>query len=273
MGRQAESDEETRMLDLSVIDLYLLGEALEDNSYDHKWYVDRVSGKVLLVTEEDLDEDGETDNPNIVFIDSIGSDESYHDMEDFSASVRDPRARDLLLRAIQGRGAFRRFKDTLFDFPDLSKAWFAYHESCLERRAIEWLAAEEIIDENQAEKALAHITAPELPEISGPFEPHEIAKAVAADLKNLYGQRVRKVVLFGSWARGDAHPESDIDLLVVLDRIESWIEERDRMDDVLWRHSVENSTLVSALIVSEDDYELQREPVLVRAAMEGIAVK
>jgi predicted nucleotidyltransferase len=273
MARQPESDEEARMLDLSVIDLSTLGEALEDNTYEHKWFLDRTSGEVLLMTEEELDDDGEVEDPNLIYIDPMGSDESYRDMADFSAGVRDPRARDRLLRAIEGRGAFRRFKDTLYDFPDLSKAWFAYREECLKGRAIEWLAAEKIIDEDQAERALAHITAPDLPEISGPFEPHEIAKDVTRDLKELYGKRIRKVVLFGSWARGDAHPESDIDLLIVLDRIDSWSQERDRMDDVLWRHSVENSTLISALIVSSDDYERQREPVLVRAAMEGVAVK
>jgi hypothetical protein len=38
---------------------------------------------------------------------------------DFTERVRDPRAHDLLERAIEGRGAFRRLKDTLFEFPQL----------------------------------------------------------------------------------------------------------------------------------------------------------
>ena len=62
-------------------------------------------------------------------------------MEDFIRRVRDPRARDLLERAIAGRGAFRRFKDTLLDFPDLRPVWFAFHDARMERRAIEWLAS------------------------------------------------------------------------------------------------------------------------------------
>jgi predicted nucleotidyltransferase len=54
--------------------------------------------------------------------------------------------------------------------------------------------------------------------VRGPFDPHEIARDVARDLRRLYGDRLSSVLLFGSWARGDAHPESDIDLVVVLDR-------------------------------------------------------
>jgi uncharacterized protein (UPF0332 family) len=72
---------------------------------------------------------------------------------------------------------------------------------------------------------------PELAEISGPFDPFEIAHEVADDLRRVYGDRLRRVLLFGSWARGDAHPESDIDLLVVLDRLDSpWEELADGRD-------------------------------------------
>ncbi|MFN0036729.1 MAG: nucleotidyltransferase domain-containing protein [Saprospiraceae bacterium] len=43
-----------------------------------------------------------------------------------------------------------------------------------------------------------------------------IAKAVKAQLQLLYGDRLAKVILYGSYARGDFHEESDIDFLVVL---------------------------------------------------------
>jgi predicted nucleotidyltransferase len=50
-------------------------------------------------------------------------------------------------------------------------------------------------------------------------EVERIAALVAEDLRQLYGQRLRQVLLFGSWARGDATDDSDIDLMVVLDRV------------------------------------------------------
>jgi Predicted nucleotidyltransferases len=36
------------------------------------------------------------------------------------------------------------------------------------------------------------------------------------ELKNHYGDRLKQLIMFGSQARGDAHPDSDIDVLVVL---------------------------------------------------------
>ncbi len=68
-------------------------------------------------------------------------------MEDFIQLVRDPQARDLLEREIEGRGAFRRFKDTLFEFPELRDEWFALRDVRARRRAVEWLRDEDLVDD------------------------------------------------------------------------------------------------------------------------------
>jgi predicted nucleotidyltransferase len=113
---------------------------------------------------------------------------------------------------------------------------------------------------------------PELAELSGAFDPHEIARTVAQDLRRMYGDRLQAVLLFGSWARGDAHPESDIDLLVVLDRVESVWDELRQMEPILWRHSFGNDTVVTALPVASDALAERRSPVLTRAQAEGLPV-
>ena len=200
------------------------------------------------------------------------SHEGYEDMQDFIERVRNPQARDLLERAIAGRGAFRRFKDTLLDFPELREAWFRFHDARVERRAIRWLLDEGLVDRTAAERAIAQRPDPELPELCGPFDPHQIARDVARDLRRLHGDRLSSVLLFGSWARGDAHPESDIDLLVVLDRVDSVWDELRRMDPVLWRHSFDNYTVVTALPVARRDLEQRERPVLARAQAEGLLV-
>lgn len=43
-----------------------------------------------------------------------------------------------------------------------------------------------------------------------------IARAVKAELQQLYGDRLAKVILYGSYARGDFRDDSDMDFLVVL---------------------------------------------------------
>jgi hypothetical protein len=259
------------VLDLEAVDLGDLAEALEDHSYDHSWWLDPEAGEVVLWSDYSK-EQGEPDpeSRGLIPIEPILSGEGYGDMEDFIARVRNQRVRDLLERAIEGRGAFRRFKDTLIDFPELRQAWFTFHDARMQRRALEWLAAENLVDRAAAERKMPDD--PGLPELSGQFDPFAIARTVAEDLRGRYGERLKNVLLFGSWARGDAHPESDIDLLVVLDLVESSWAEHKRMDEILWRHSFENDIVVSALPVSEADLLGAQRPVLIRARSEGLEV-
>lgn len=261
------------MLDLQTIDLQDLAQALEDHSYDNSWWLDPQTGEIVLWGEWNR-EQGEPDpeERGLRPIDPVPSDEAYEDMEDFIERVRNPQVRNELERAIAGRGAFRRFKDTLYDYPDLREAWFRFHDVLVERRAIQWLADQGLVDEAVAERAIDERPDPDLSELLGPFDPDEVAREVADDLRQLYGNRLKRVLLFGSWARGDAQPESDIDLLVVLDRVDSVWDELRRMDGLLWRHSFENDTVVTALPVAEADLDGPKMPVLVRAQAEGLPV-
>lgn len=256
------------MLDLDRVDLDELSQALEDNSYDHSWWIDPRTGAIELWSEYSA-EQGEEDpeERDLRHIEPIGSDEAYRDMEDFIARVPDPKARDLLERAIDGRGAFRRFKDTLLELPELREAWFAFHDTRMRRRALEWLARERLVDRETAMRAMPAELEPPTP--TGAFDAFEIARAAAGDLRALYGSRLRRVVLFGSWARGDAHPESDIDLLVVLAEMASPWEELKRMDPILDRYSVEHGTVLSAVPVAETDLHRRGRPAIARALVEG----
>jgi predicted nucleotidyltransferase len=257
------------MLDLDRVDLDDLCSALEDNSLEHTWLLDPATGELDFRSEYFDERDEDDDERDWVLVEPIGSHEAYTDMEEFSERVRDPRARDLLLRAIAGRGAFRRFKDTLLDFPELREAWFRFHDARMRRRAIQWLRDSELIAGDVAERALAAQEEVDLPGVGGA---HEIAAAVAADLRELYGDRLKDVLLFGSWARGDAHPESDIDLLVVLDEVRSRYEEMQRMDAILWRHSLANDSVVTEIPVSAREYNESEEPLLARVRAEGVRV-
>lgn len=74
-----------------------------------------------------------------------GSHEGYHDMEAFVATVRNRRLQERLERAIGGRGAFRYFKDVLFDYPAEWERWFQFKRERLHHRILDWLEANEII--------------------------------------------------------------------------------------------------------------------------------
>lgn len=262
------------MLDLQRVRLRDLAEGLEDHSPETSWWFDPNTG----ASEPYIDpgsaefEDDHPEERGLIRIEPIPSREAYADMEDFTGRVRDPRTRDRLERAIAGRGAFRRFKDALYELPDLRQSWFAFHDARMERRAIEWLADQGLVESSVADRELKARQEPELPALATGFDPVEIAVAVAADLRTLYGERLRRILLFGSWARGDAHPESDIDLLVVLDTVDSPWEELRRMDEILWRHSYQNDAVISAVPVAERALDDAADPLLIRARAEGRAV-
>jgi Uncharacterised protein family (UPF0158)/Nucleotidyltransferase domain len=263
------------MLDPQRVDLQSLVQALEDHSPGTSWWFDPQSGEAEAWLDPLDTGDGEQEDPSdrgLVLVEPIPSREAYADMQDFIGRVRDPRSRDLLERAIAGRGAFRRFKDALFELPDLRQAWFAFHDARMERRAIEWLAGQGLVERSVADRELEARPDPELPELGVGFDPVEVSAAVAGDLRALYGKRLRGVLLFGSWARGDAHPESDIDLLVVLDEVDSPWEELRRMDEILWRHCYQNGAVIAAVPVAEGALNEAAQPLLIRARAEGRAV-
>ncbi|HLQ04394.1 MAG TPA: UPF0158 family protein [Verrucomicrobiae bacterium] len=264
-----------KMLEISRVDLPSLAEALEDHSDFGSWWLDPASGAVEERPTDLSHEDAAGNSPvdrGFRRIEPLPSGESYADLQDFTERVRDRRARELLKRAIAGRGAFRRFKDTLVEYPQLRQAWFAFHDARMKRRAIEWLADTGLVDGDAAERALAEVPEPELSELGGAFDAEETARAVAADLRAIYGPRLRRVVLFGSYARGDADDGSDLDLAVVLDRVNDPWAEIARMDDILWRHTLSTGVIVSAIPVAERDFEAPLAPAIARARAEGHAV-
>jgi uncharacterized protein len=88
--------------------------------------------------------------------------------------------------------------------------------------------------------------------------PPSLAQIVAQlreGLKELYGDRFRDLLLYGSYARGDAREWSDIDLLLLLDGPVDTVEEIVRSKDVSWPLSLENDVVLSVMPVSYQAYQ------------------
>ena len=259
------------MLDLASIDLDELAMALEDHSPEHEWYIHRETGEIALVSDAIDEVVVDDDDPAWVWIEPIDSSEAYQDMEAFIELVDDPRVADLLSRAIEGRGAFRRFKDTLFSFDELRSRWFAFHDARLRRHTLAWLAEHDLIDATAAEAAMAQSPDPEVGR--GRVDIDALAQRAKAGLQSIYQARLRDVLIFGSRARGEASAESDLDLLVVLDVVDSPFDELRCMDELLWRLTDDSGITVSALPVAADAFEAPSSPTLIRARAEAIAVR
>lgn len=85
-------------------------------------------------------------------------------MADFAESISDATAGRRLAGAIQGKGAFRRFKNELYsEYPELLSPWHAFGDVRSKRRAVEWLVDERLIDDHAAHLFMSEDPDPDLP--------------------------------------------------------------------------------------------------------------
>lgn len=98
----------------------------------------------------------------------------------------------------------------------------------------------------------------------------EIAVKARGNLKRIYGKRLRGVYLYGSAARGQLTPDSDIDIAIILDRIMDRFDEHERISQLASDIGLEYDTLVSFLFISEADYQKGRFAVHRIIKEEGI---
>lgn len=72
--------------------------------------------------------------------------DGYSDMEAYIESIEDDdeHLAENLSIAIDGKGAFRRFKNVLLNHPDAREAWFEFERQRKQKRALDWLEDHDI---------------------------------------------------------------------------------------------------------------------------------
>lgn len=99
-----------------------------------------------------------------------------------------------------------------------------------------------------------------------------ILAELRARFETLYGDRLVRLILYGSQARGDAEPDSDIDVLVVLKGDVSPEREIERTGDIVSEVSLAYQSVVSCVFVSEERYSSEWTPLLSNVRREGVLV-
>jgi hypothetical protein len=141
--------------------------AFERNSPDIESYLDLTTGEVVSIVAGEADAHDKrarviANAQNFARIEPASSREQYRWMEKFVSAVQDEALRERLVIAIDGKGAFRRFKDVLLNYPAERERWFSYRGELLHYNMQGWLTVMEIEAENPP--PWGHVEAPSEPE-------------------------------------------------------------------------------------------------------------
>ena len=128
-----------------VIDWEAIETAVERNSPDAESFLDTTTGQVLTIGR------GDPEAPQLrakvaanidacIRVEPASSREQYRWMERFVSSVSDEPLQRRLTISIDGKGAFRRFKDVLLAYPVERERWFSYRSNLLHWHIQNWLA-------------------------------------------------------------------------------------------------------------------------------------
>ena len=134
---------------LAVPDWEALETAFEHNAPETHSYLDTVKGVVLTIVDSRPEDDVKrqmirAERGRYVHLDPASSREQYRWMERFVSSVGDESLKERLILAIDGKGAFRRFKDVLLSYPVERDRWFQYRATLLHIYINEWLGTKDI---------------------------------------------------------------------------------------------------------------------------------
>ena len=126
------------------VDWEALEDAFENNAPEVHSYLHLGTGEVLRVVDGIADPEMHARialDSEYVRVEPVSSREQYRWMERFIPMVENEELKQKLMRAIDGKGAFRRFKDVLMGYIQEREQWFVFRSERLRVFMEAWLAA------------------------------------------------------------------------------------------------------------------------------------
>jgi predicted nucleotidyltransferase len=105
-----------------------------------------------------------------------------------------------------------------------------------------------------------------------PSEIQIIIRETEKQLQKIYSNHLQELILFGSFARGDFDKNSDIDLLLLLDKMDDLAAERAKYFPVISQLSLKYDTVISVIPYTIHEFRTKRTPFMVNVSQEGIPV-
>jgi uncharacterized protein len=101
-------------------------------------------------------------------------------------------------------------------------------------------------------------------------EMHEILNKFREGLASILGSKLEAVYLYGSRARGDAHPDSDIDVLVILKDEFNYSQVLNETTDLAASLSLEYDAVISRAFLTKQHFETDLTPFAMNVRKEAI---
>ena len=95
-------------------------------------------------------------------------------------------------------------------------------------------------------------------------------KELKEDLVHIYGDKLKGVYLYGSYARGDYRPGSDVDVMILLKDYKNYWDEIHRTSEVMSNVSLEYDLLVSRIFMTEEKWKTSDTPLLKNIHQDGL---
>ena len=147
------------------IDWAALHSAFQMNMPEVRCFLSMEDGRVLKLPPGDPAlATVRADPQRYMAIDAIPSRIQYQWLDEFIKAIEDENIRARMEAAINGKGAFRRFKDILLTLPDERRRWFEYRDQMMRQRILDWVREQSILALNEAPWANGQLT--NLPGIS-----------------------------------------------------------------------------------------------------------
>lgn len=103
-----------------------------------------------------------------------------------------------------------------------------------------------------------------------PAQIRKLMKELKDGLQRIYGDRMKAVYLYGSYARGDYRQGSDVDVMVLLNDYRDYWKEYMRSSDYVSDISLKYDVTVSYILIKEPQWKDAEKPVLRNIRRDGV---
>lgn len=103
----------------------------------------------------------------------------------------------------------------------------------------------------------------------------DLIKQYVAAVRNIYGNHVKQIILYGSYARGDFHKDSDIDIMVLVDLPDTQIEiYSDKLSELDFEYNVNHDIWFMPVVKNAQHFDKWSAvyPFYSNIAKEGIII-